>query len=119
MSGGVHRLPRHIPLKIAMGLMLTGRHITAGEAHRLGVVNEVVPAADLMSAAERWAAEIATCAPLSVRATKQSAMQGLGRPVQEAVETRYPLVRAMLKSEDLVEGSRAFAEKRKPRWKGR
>ena len=55
-AGGVHRLPRHIPLKIAMGMMLTGKHITAAEAHRWGIVNEVVPLKDLIPTAERWAA---------------------------------------------------------------
>ncbi len=65
-AGGVHRLPRHIPLKIAMGMILTGKPITAAEALRVGLVNEVVPAADLLGAAERWAAAIVECAPLSV-----------------------------------------------------
>src|SRR5262245_14199006 len=56
-AGGVHRLPRHIPLKVAMGLMLTGRHLSAPEALRLGLVNEVVPGGDLLAVAERWARE--------------------------------------------------------------
>src|SRR5262245_40615679 len=60
-AGGVHRLPRHIPLKVAMGMMLTGRPLTAAEAARWGLVNEVVPAAELGAAAERWAAAILAC----------------------------------------------------------
>src|SRR5581483_9002840 len=71
MGGGVHRLPRQIPLKIAMGMMLTGKHITAQEAHALGIVNEVVPLKDLLPAVERWAAEIMECSPLAVQATKE------------------------------------------------
>src|SRR5262245_4706327 len=63
-AGGVHRLPRMIPQKLAMGMMLTGRHISAAEAARLGIVNEVVPSKDLMAAAERWAKEISECSPL-------------------------------------------------------
>jgi len=118
-AGGVHRLPRHVPLKVAMGMMLTGRHITAAEALRLGIVNEVVSAKDLMSAAERWAREILECSPLSVQASKQAALQGLGRPVTEAMAGQYPLVQKLFTSEDVIEGPRAFAEKRKPVWRGR
>src|SRR5712692_785336 len=54
LAGGVHRLPRHIPLKLAMGMLLTGKQVTAAEAQAMGLVNEVVPAADLASAAARW-----------------------------------------------------------------
>src|SRR5215468_3605359 len=84
-AGGVHRLPRHVPLKIAMGMMLTGRHVTAAEAARIGLVNEVVPLKELHAAAERWANEILECSPLSVQATKQAAMQGLAKPILEAM----------------------------------
>jgi enoyl-CoA hydratase/carnithine racemase len=118
-AGGVHRLPRHVPLKIAMGLMLTGRALTAPEAARLGLVNEVVPAAELSAAAQRWAGEILECSPLSVQATKQAAYEGLGKPLPEAMNTPYPLVQRLWSSEDAREGPRAFAEKRKPRWAGR
>jgi len=119
LAGGMHRLPRHVPLKLAMGLLLTGRQLSAAEAHRIGVVNEVVPAVDLMRAAERWAHEILACSPISVRATKQGAMQGLGLPLEEAMRTRYSEVGALLHSEDMMEGARAFAQKRPPQWKGR
>lgn len=118
-AGGAHRLPRHVPLKIAMGMMLTGRPITAAQGRELGLVNEVVPAADLMACATRWAGWIVECSPLSVQATKQAALQGLGRPLGEAIAARYPAVSALFRSADAKEGPLAFAQKRKPQWAGR
>src|SRR6185437_15116561 len=83
-AGGVHRMPQHIPLKIAMGMMLTGRHITAAEAHRWGLANEVVALKDLRATAEKWAAEITECSPLSVQSSKEAAYAGLHLPLEEA-----------------------------------
>ena len=116
---GVHRLPRAMSLKAAMGHLLTGRHMTAEEAHRLGVINEVVPLAQLMPTALKWAGEILECAPLSIRASKQAALMGLGHPLDIALNMKYTEAEAMRRSEDTVEGPRAFAEKRKPSWKAR
>ncbi len=118
-AGGVHRLPRMIPRKVALGYMLTGRHMTAQEALRWGVVNEVVPLAALMPTAMRWANDILECAPLSIRATKQAAMMGLDHPLDVALNMSYTETGRMRRSEDTVEGPKAFAEKRKPNWKGR
>lgn len=118
--GGVHRLPRQIGLKRAMGMLLTGRRVSAAEGLELGFVNEVAPPGELMDAARRWADQIVECAPFSVRATKQAAMQGLAHgSIEGAMSERYPALRDMLKSEDCIEGPRAFAEKRPPRWQGR
>jgi enoyl-CoA hydratase/carnithine racemase len=118
-AGGVHRLPRMIPQKLAMGMMLTGRHITAAEAARIGIVNEVVPAKDLMAAAERWAREILECSPLSVQASKEAAMRSLHLPLEEAIKTHHEGERRLWASEDAKEGPLAFAQKRKPNWKAR
>ena len=120
LAGGIHRLPRQIGLKHAMGMMLTGRRVSAAEGHALGFVNEVVAASELMESARRWAEQICECAPLSVRATKQAAMQGLAYgPIEAAMDASYDGIRAMVKSEDFVEGPLAFAQKRAPNWKGR
>jgi enoyl-CoA hydratase/carnithine racemase len=119
LAGGMHRLPRHMPLKVAMGLMLTGKHVIAEEAMRWGVVNECVPLPQLKTAAERWANEILECSPTSVRATKEAAMRGLGLPLEQAMNQAFPLTSTLFRSEDMMEGVMAFAQKRKPEWKGR
>jgi crotonobetainyl-CoA hydratase len=119
LAGGIHRLPRQIGLKHAMGMLLTGRRVPAAEGFALGFVNEVVPAPELMAAARRWADAIVACAPLSVRASKEAALAGLGRPLEEAMSARYEGLARMVRSEDFLEGPRAFAAKRPPRWKGR
>jgi len=120
LAGGLHRLPRQIPVKQAMGMILTGRRVPASEGQTLGFVNEVVPAAELMDAAKRWAEQIMACSPMSIRASKESVYQGLDEAnLEKAVTGHYPAVGALFKSEDLIEGPMAFAQKRAPKWKGR
>jgi enoyl-CoA hydratase/carnithine racemase len=116
---GVHRLPRHLPQKVAMGYMLTGRHIPAQRAYEIGLVNEVVPLAKLDDAVDSWVADIVRCAPLSVRATKEAALQGIHMALPEAGAARYEWEMARRSSADSIEGPRAFAEKRAPNWTGK
>jgi enoyl-CoA hydratase/carnithine racemase len=122
VAGGLHRLPRQIGLKRAMGMILTARRVGAAEGERLGFVNAVVPAAELMAEARKWAGLIADCSPMSIRASKETVMTGLDTPsLQDAMKAqfKYPAVSALFKSEDFVEGPMAFAQKRAPQWKGR
>ena len=119
LGGGLHRLPRQIGMKKAMGLILTGRFIDAEEALALGLVNEVVAADALMPTVEKWCADILANSPASVRASKQSVMRGLDEPSLEAAmqnQDDYPAYAAWRNSADAREGQRAFAEKRKPKW---
>ncbi len=118
-SGGAHRLPRHVPMKLAMAILLTGDAIDAREAYRAGLVNEVVPPEQLMPAAERWAQRIVRASPLAVRATKEAAALGAGLPLDAAVLRRYPGVESLATSADREESRRAAVEGREPRWQGR
>ncbi len=122
LAGGLHRLPREIGTKRALGMILTGRRVSAAEAMELGFVNEVAPASELMEGARRWARNIMELSPMSVRASKQAVYRGLTEPSVEVAlknQNSYPAVAAMFRSDDLKEGPRAFAEKRAPQWKGR
>jgi enoyl-CoA hydratase/carnithine racemase len=121
LGGGAERLCLRIPAPVAMGLLLTGRRIGAEEAHRWGLVTEVVPAGTVLAAARRWANEILTCSPLAVRYTKELALAALEtREMREALAPRrHEIYRALTKLADTQEGIDAFAAKRKPVWQGR
>ncbi len=120
VCGGPHRLIRQIPQKAAMAMLLTGAPVDAQEALRLGIVNEVVPQGEALNGALRWAEKILECAPHSVRATKQMALEGLGKPaLKDAYFSSYSEINRMFSSRDMLEGPMAFAQKRKPNWTGK
>ncbi len=120
LAGGMHRLPRMIPYQQAMGMMMTGRHVMAEEGLRMGFVTALAAEGQALVDARKWAAQILECSPMSIRATKESVVEGLKqKDVESAMAITYPAVKALYGSEDLQEGPKAFAEKRKPNWKGR
>ncbi len=119
LDGGIALLTRRIPHVWAMGMLLTGRRISAADALRYGLVNEVVTLPELDEAVARWVVDILACAPLSVRAIKQMVRAGQRLSAQEAQMLRLPALVEALQSSDQDEGVRAFREKRAPQWRGR
>ena len=122
-AGGLLRLPSRLPRAIAMEYLLTGRRISAAEAGRWGLVNRVVPVGRLMPAAYELAHAICASAPLSVAAVLEILRETEGMSVRNGyrvlTESPLPAYRAMLDSQDAREGAQAFAERRRPVWRGR
>jgi enoyl-CoA hydratase len=118
-AGSLARLQRQMPYCKAMEILLTGNRIDAQEAWRLGLVNYVVPQAQLMVKAEELATTIAANGPLAVRKIKEAVRRTSGRPYEDAFKIENECAREVMRSEDAREGPRAFMEKRKPVYKGR
>ncbi|MEU0833187.1 enoyl-CoA-hydratase DpgD [Streptomyces sp. NPDC005969] len=118
-AGGAFRLARQLPLKAAMGHLLTGRRMIAAMAQHFGLVNEVVMADQLDRCVEEWTNDLVRSAPLAVRAIKEATLASLDMPLEEAFTARYTWEEKRRDSDDAVEGPRAFAEKRDPVWSGR
>ena len=119
LDGGMTLLQRQIPFRQAMGMMFTGQRIKAARALELGLVNEVVPRAELDVAVARWVTAILACAPLSLKAIKQVVRQTATLSPAQAQAVRLPALVAALQSQDADEGVLAFQQKRKPQWQGR
>jgi enoyl-CoA hydratase len=119
MGGSTVRLPRQIPYCKAMEVLLTGEQFSAAEALAMGLINKVVPAAQVMAEARRYAEVINGNGPLAVQAVKRSVLAGLGRPTVEALEKEMEIGIPVSMTEDAKEGTKAFKEKRKPIFQGR
>ena len=119
-SGGTSaRLPRQIPWAAAMEFLLTAEPVPATRALEMGLLNEIVPRARLAQRAQEWAARITENAPLAVAATKESSVRGLAADsLGEALRIEARISARILKTDDALEGPRAFTEKRAPRWTG-
>jgi enoyl-CoA hydratase len=119
LGGSTVRLRRQIPYCRAMDILLTGRHVTPEEALEIGLIGRVVPTGEALAEARRVAAQIADNGPLAVQAIKRSVLETEGLPEPEALARELEIGWPILSSEDAKEGPRAFAEKRKPAFKGK
>lgn len=117
--GATQRLPRVIPLAKAAEIILMAQNIDAQEAYRIGLVNKVVPPDQLMTTAKEWADKICELGPLGVRAAKEAMIRGMSLTLEEGLRLEEMLFDSLRFTEDGQEGMKAFAEKRKPGFKGR
>ena len=118
-AGGVTRLPRHVPRAVAMKMILTGERINAEQALQWGLITEVVPLPELLPRAHAIADTLLENAPLAVQACKEIALRSAGAPIAEGLALEQAFRLNIVGTEDWREGPKAFAEKRKPEFKGR
>jgi enoyl-CoA hydratase len=115
-GGTTARLPRQLPYAAAMEFLLTAEAFPARRALELGLINEIVPEAELLDRAMAWARRITANAPLAVQATKESVLRGMATTLQEAYDIEAELATRIFRTSDAKEGPKAFAEKRPPVW---
>jgi enoyl-CoA hydratase len=118
-GGTTVRLPRQLAFPAAMEFLLTAEAFPAERALELGLVNEIVPEAELMDRARQWARRITANAPLAVQATKESVLKGLAVDMKQAYKIESELSSQIFQTEDAKEGPKAFAEKRPPVWQAK
>jgi len=117
--GGTQRLPRMVPSAKAAEMIFLGAPLSAQEAYRLGLVNQVVPIDQLLIIAKQWAAKICENSPLGVRRAKEAMIRGKNMALEDGLSLELAFFEEMLQSEDYKEGLRALAEGRKGEYKGR
>ncbi|HEY55678.1 MAG TPA: enoyl-CoA hydratase/isomerase family protein [Dehalococcoidia bacterium] len=117
--GGTQRLPRAISKCQAAEILLMGKPVDAQEAYRIGLVNKVVPQAEVMATAKEWAESICQAGPLAVRAAKEAMLKGCDMTLEDGLRLENSLVAYVMGTEDFAEGTKAFVEKRKPEYKGK
>ncbi len=117
--GGTQRLPRMVPWCKAAEIVLMGKLIDAQEAYRIGLVNKVVPQAEVMTTAKEWAKAICQAGPLAVRAAKEAMVRGYSMPLEDGLKLENSLEGYVMTTEDFTEGTTAFVEKRKPDYKAK
>lgn len=117
-AGGAFRLARQLPLRVAMGYLPTGHQLDAATALRFGLVNAVVPAADIDACVAEWISGVVRAAPLAVRAIREAVMRSLDMSLPDAFSATFEWEQRRRASADAIEGPRAFAEGREPRWQG-
>jgi enoyl-CoA hydratase/carnithine racemase len=117
-GGGTQRLPRLVGRGKALEMILTGARIDAREALRIGLVERVVPATDVLSSAQALARTLAEKAPVALRYAKEAVVKGLGVPLEDGLRLENDLATLLRTTDDRIEGAKAFLEKRKPRFTG-
>ncbi len=117
--GGTQRLPRMVPWCKAAEIVLMGKPVDAQEAFRIGLVNKVVPQAELMATAREWAKVICQKGPLAVRAAKEAMVRGSDLTLDEGLRLEYAFFTRLLGTEDFIEGTTAFVEKRPAQFKAK
>ncbi len=117
-GGGTQRLPRLVGRGRALEMILTGARIDAREALRIGLVERVVPAAEVLASALALAKTLAAKAPVALRYAKEAVVKGLELPLADGLRLEHDLATLLRTTEDRVEGAKAFLEKRKPRFTG-
>src|SRR5262249_47070559 len=118
-GGGTQRLPRLVGRGKALEMILTGARVSAAEALAIGLVERVVPVAELMPTALSLARTIAEKAPVALRYAKEAVVSGLALPLADGLRLETDLSVLLRTTEDRLEGARAFVEKRRPKWSGR